>query len=75
MKIARFRAARRVAFGVVMGDEIVEIRGSIYTRFRLTDTRYPLADVNILAPTEPAVIWGPGLNFAEHLEFAASVLG
>ena len=75
MKIARFRTARRVAFGVVMEDEIVEIRGSIYTRFRLTDTRYPLSEVNILAPTEPMEMWGPGLNFAEHLEFAASVLG
>ena len=75
MKIARFRAARRVAFGVVMGEEIVEIRGSIYTRFRLTDTKHPLAEVRILPPTEPMEIWCPGLNFAEHLEFAASVLG
>ena len=75
MKIARFRAARRVAFGVVMGDEIVEVRGSIYTRFRLTDSRLPLAEVKLLPPTEPAEIWAPGLNFAEHLEFAASVLG
>ena len=75
MKITRFRDTRRMAFGVVMGDEIVEIRGSIYTRFRLTDTRLPLSEVNILAPTEPAMMWGPGLNFAEHLEFAASVLG
>ena len=72
MKIARFRTARRVAFGVVMEDEIVEIRGSIYTRFRLTDTRYPLSEVNILAPTEPMEMWGPGLNFADHLEFAAN---
>ena len=75
MKIARFRAARRVAFGAVMGEEIVEIRGSIYTRFRLTDSRIPLADVKILPPTEPMEMWGPGLNFADHLEFAASVLG
>ena len=75
MKIARFRADRRVAFGAVMGEEIVEIRGSIYTRFRLTDTHHLLSDVKLLPPTEPEAIWGPGLNFADHVGFASSMLG
>ncbi|HIN34143.1 MAG TPA: DUF2437 domain-containing protein, partial [Dehalococcoidia bacterium] len=75
MKIARFRSNGRIAFGVVQGDEVVEIRGSIYTRFRLTDTKHPLQDVKLLPPTEPSEIWCPGLNFANHLEFAAEVLG
>ena len=66
MKIARFRAGRRVAFGVVRDDEIIEIRGSIYTRFRLTDNRLPLSKVTLLPPTEPSVIWGPGPNSANH---------
>lgn len=75
MKIARFRAARRVAYGVVQGDEVIEIRGSIYTRFRMTDTRHQLKDVKLLTPTEPTEMWGPGLNFADHLGFAASLFG
>ena len=75
MKIARFRADRRVAFGAVMGEEIVERRGSIYTRFRLTDTHHRLSDVKLLPPTEPEAIWGPGLNFADHVGFASSMLG
>ena len=50
MKIARFRAGRRAAFGVVQGNEIVETRGSIYSRFRLTDNRFALADVTLLPP-------------------------
>ncbi len=73
MKIARFRADRRVAYGVVKEEEIIEIRGSIYTRFRMTDTNHKLSDVKLLAPTEPTEMWGPGLNFADHLKFAASV--
>jgi 2-keto-4-pentenoate hydratase/2-oxohepta-3-ene-1,7-dioic acid hydratase in catechol pathway len=75
MKIARFRADRRVAYGVFNGGELAEIRGSIYSRFRITDNRHNLEDVKLLPPTEPWEIWGPGLNFADHLEFAASVLG
>ena len=66
MKIARFRAGRRVAFGVVKDDEIIEIRGSIYTRFRLTDNHLPLSNVTLLPPTEPSEIWGPGPNSANH---------
>ena len=73
MKIARFRTGRRVAYGVVQGQEVVEIRGSIYTRFRMTDTKHRLEDVKLLAPTEPTEMWGPGLNFSDHLEYAASV--
>jgi len=75
MKIARFRTGRRVGYGVVMNQEVVEIRGSIYTRYRLTDIRYPLSKVQLLPPTEPSEIWGPGLNFVDHLEFAGAVYG
>ena len=75
MKIARFRQQRRIAYGAVEGEEVAEVRGSIFTRFRITDTRHKLADVELLAPTDPVQIWCPGLNFAEHLEFAGAVLG
>jgi 2-keto-4-pentenoate hydratase/2-oxohepta-3-ene-1,7-dioic acid hydratase in catechol pathway len=75
MKIARFRTGRRIAYGVVDGKELIEIRGSIYARFRLTDIRCLLADVKLLPPTDPSQIWGPGLNFADHLEFVGSVYG
>ncbi len=75
MKIARFRAGSRTANGVVIDDEIAEIRGSIYTSFRITDTRHKLSDVRLLPPTDPGELWGPGLNFVDHLEYAGSVFG
>jgi 2-keto-4-pentenoate hydratase/2-oxohepta-3-ene-1,7-dioic acid hydratase in catechol pathway len=66
VKIARFRAGRRVAYGVVEGGDVVEIRGSIYARFRMTDTNHKLSEVKLLAPTDPKEMWGPGTNFADH---------
>ena len=75
MKISRFRTGRRVAYGVVKGEEVIEIRGSIYARFRMTDTRFPISEVKFLPPTEATELWGPGLNFADHLEYAGTVLG
>ena len=75
MKIARIRVGRRTGYGVVEGDEVIELRGSIFTKFRFTDIRYPLSEVKLLPPTDPREIWCPGLNFLDHLEFAGSVLG
>ena len=75
MKIAQFRHNGRKAHGVVQDDEVVEIDGAIYGSFDLTSTKYALADVELLPPTDPTEIWMPGLNFANHLEFAAGVLG
>ena len=75
MKISRFRTGRRVAYGVVKEDEVIEIRGSIYTKFRLTDAKYPLNEVRIMPPTEAMELWCPGLNFVDHLEYAGTVLG
>ena len=75
MKIAQFRRNGQTAYGVVQDDHLVEIKGDIYTGFETTNTRHPLAEVGLLAPTDPTEIWMPGLNFANHLAFAAGVLG
>ena len=75
MKIARFRDGKRVVYGVLQGDKLVEIRGSIFSKFRMTDTAHELSEVRLLPPTDPMEIWCPGLNFLEHLEFAGQVLG
>ena len=75
MKIARFRVNGQVRYGIVDGEELSEIRGSIYKTFRVNGTKHDLKDAVILPPTNPSEIWCPGLNFANHLEYAAEVLG
>ena len=75
MRFARYIHNDRKAYGVVQGDELVEIEGSIFDGYELTEIRLPLADAQLLPPTDPTEIWMPGLNFANHLAFAAEVLG
>jgi 2-keto-4-pentenoate hydratase/2-oxohepta-3-ene-1,7-dioic acid hydratase in catechol pathway len=75
MKLARFRVGRRTAYGVVEGDEVVEIRGNIFGRFRVTGPRHSLRDVKLLPPTEPLQVWGPGLNFPDHIAHARAMMG
>ena len=70
MKIARFRIGRRIAYGAFQGEELAEIRGDIFGRFRITNDRHKLSDVKLLPPTEPQQIWCPGVNFAEYVAFA-----
>ncbi len=75
MKIAKFRIGRRVAHGVVQGEQITEVRGNILGNFRITTIQHPLKEVKLLPSTDPHQIWCPGMNFADHLAFAGSVYG
>lgn len=74
-RVARFRAGRRVCYGVVKESQIVEIQGDIFGKFRLTSRRYELSQVKLLAPTTPRTCIGVGLNYRSHLEFATKVMG
>ena len=77
MKIARVRRKTnpKPVNVVIEGDEVFEIRGSIYANYRVSQISHPLSEVTLLPPTLPSEIWCPGLNFLDHLEFAGSVLG
>jgi len=63
MKIARYRVDRKTAYGVVEGDEVVEIRGSAFASFRKTHLRTPLEGVRLLPFSDAPQIWCPGDNF------------
>ena len=65
MKIVRFRKMARVAYGVINGDEISEVRGSIFSTFRITDTVHKMGDVKLMPPTDPLQIMGSALNEAK----------
>ena len=75
MRLARFRHQGRTRYGVVDNDEIVEVRGSIFGRYTVTDTRRLIGEVRLLAPVAPSQMFGPGLNFADHLAHASGVTG
>ena len=65
MKIARFQSNGHVAHGVVEGDEVIEIEGDIFSEFKADGERRKLADVKLLAPTDPREIWAPGAEFRQ----------
>lgn len=68
MKLARFSAQGRVGFGVVEGEEIVELSESYFKDIRPTKKRHALNNVRLLAPTEPTKVICVGVNYRGHAQ-------
>ena len=68
MRIARYIAHGSEHFGVVDGDNVTAIEGSIFDdEITLTDHVHTLSDVKLLAPVMPGKILAMGLNYTSHV--------
>jgi 2-keto-4-pentenoate hydratase/2-oxohepta-3-ene-1,7-dioic acid hydratase in catechol pathway len=75
MRFCRFKAAEKVAYGIVEGPEVVELRGSPFDRYDRTAIRRPLDRVKLLVPCTPRMIYTPGINYTTHAKEAAEKQG
>jgi 2-keto-4-pentenoate hydratase/2-oxohepta-3-ene-1,7-dioic acid hydratase in catechol pathway len=66
-KYLRFRAGGKVAYGLLIGDTVHELRGSPFEGAHETGSKHRLAAVKLLAPCEPPKILAVGLNYRSHL--------
>src|SRR3954470_8385346 len=73
MRIARFSVDDEVKFGIVEGQgdqpeslEVAEILGHPFGPVQVTQRRWPLPRVRLLAPVLPSKVIGIGRNYAEH---------
>ncbi|MBI5286746.1 MAG: fumarylacetoacetate hydrolase family protein [Deltaproteobacteria bacterium] len=66
MRLARFLKDGLIKFGIVEGQDVVEIDGSIFEGFKRLNTTHRLQDVRLLAPCEPSKIVAIGLNYRAH---------
>jgi 2-keto-4-pentenoate hydratase/2-oxohepta-3-ene-1,7-dioic acid hydratase in catechol pathway len=67
MKIARYRAHGKTSYGVVEGNTVREISGSLFRKHQVTDHAHTLSEVKLLAPCVPTKIIAIGLNYSSHL--------
>ncbi len=63
----RFRHEGTTAWGLVKGDMVHRIHGSIYGDWSESDARMPLSSVTILTPTEPTQVFAMAGNYRSHL--------
>jgi 2-keto-4-pentenoate hydratase/2-oxohepta-3-ene-1,7-dioic acid hydratase in catechol pathway len=68
MRIVRYqtRDNKKTKYGWLLDDNVGEISGNPFGRYRRNEATTPLADVNLLAPTEPGKIICVGRNYVEH---------
>ncbi|MHB8897513.1 MAG: fumarylacetoacetate hydrolase family protein [Thermoguttaceae bacterium] len=67
VQFARFRVNDTTAYGVVEGDSVREISGTIFGAWQKTDKVHPLSKVKLLVPTQPRQIFAMAGNYKSHL--------
>jgi 2-keto-4-pentenoate hydratase/2-oxohepta-3-ene-1,7-dioic acid hydratase in catechol pathway len=68
MKFARFEFKGDVFLGMVKGEEITVVDGSLFDRYEETEAHYPLSEVKLLPPVLPTKIVCIGRNYRGHIE-------
>ncbi|HEX9840616.1 MAG TPA: fumarylacetoacetate hydrolase family protein [Anaerolineales bacterium] len=68
MRIVRYQTqdGKKPKYGWLLGDKVGEIGGNVFGRYRRDEAETPLADVKLLAPSEPSKIVCVGRNYVEH---------
>jgi 2-keto-4-pentenoate hydratase/2-oxohepta-3-ene-1,7-dioic acid hydratase in catechol pathway len=67
MRIVRYEIdGKKPKYGWLLGDKVGEIGGNVFGRYQRKEAETPLADVKLLAPSEPSKIICIGRNYIEH---------
>jgi len=68
MKIIRYRYNGTISHGLLEGDMVVPILGSIFDTFSVGSNRIPLEKTTILSPVVPSKAVCVGLNYLDHAQ-------
>jgi len=66
-KYIRYRRGSAVAYGILEGENVRELRGDLFGDRSPTGAQYKLSEVKLLYPCEPPKILAVGLNYKSHL--------
>ena len=69
MRIVRYESLEEAAkpkYGWLLDGKVGEIGGNVFSRYRRKEAETPLAEVRLLAPSEPSKIVCVGRNYVEH---------
>lgn len=68
VKFARFKVNDHVTFGIVEGENVREISGTIFGDWEKTDKVHALSEVMLLPPTRPRHVFAMAGNYKSHLD-------
>ena len=66
-KYGRFQIGETVAYGVVEGDRVRQLKGDLFGSREATDKTYPLREIKWRIPVEPTQVIALAGNYKSHL--------
>ncbi len=75
MRWLRYEADGKKSYGIIEGNEVVEVKGDPFAGYERTATRRKLDAVKFLVPVIPKTFYAAGLNYAEHVTEMAKKRG
>jgi len=66
MRLVRFLARGKPAWGIVNGDELAELDGDFFTPFKTLKAGHVFSQVKLLPPCNPSKVVAVGLNYRDH---------
>ena len=67
MKIIRYRFDGVTRYGVLEGEKVRQLAGSLFESFDVGNSVANVSDVQLLSPVEPSKIIAVGLNYRAHI--------
>ena len=68
VKFARFKVNDNITFGIVEGENVREVSGTIFGDWKKTDKVHALSDVMLMVPTRPQHVFAMAGNYKSHLQ-------
>ena len=75
MNWCRFEVNGQVSYGTVDGDRVTAVLGTPFGEHRVTPDTHALTEVRLLVPVIPPNFYAAGINYPEHVTFAAEKAG
>ena len=75
MRWIKFSAAGRTAYGLVEGEQIIEVAGDPFNGYERTPRSHALEGVKIEVPLIPRTFYCAGLNYTAHIREHAEKTG
>ena len=75
MKWCRFQSENGPAYGIIEGDNVVEVDGTPFDSYTKTSKTHTLSSVKLLVPVIPPTFYAAGINYPDHVTWAAKMRG
>lgn len=74
MLFARYQHGDAVSYGILEGDRVTPIEGSLFGRHRAVGDSIPLSRVRLMAPVAPPKILAAAVNYPSHVTSAKAIV-